>query len=644
MTDCNRNSGTGPRAEGSAPLAIAIGWHLRRWRRRAWRWLRWQGGRPGYPKPGVPKPTWVLLAIAVLAVGVALRFVHLDRQVFWYDETIASVRIAGYGKDEVEALLVARQEAARSVGADPWISPADLEPYRRVGDRPWSATLASLAYENPEQAPLYYLLLRAWAQVFGDSPAVLRAFSAFGGLAAIALVYGLAAEWLRLNSTSLLNGVRSPPLAPRLPAVAAMLAALSPFWTVYSREARAYSWLMAAIAGSSWALLRALRRQTPGSWRLYGVTVVLGGYLSLSFALTAAAHGLYALMCWSAGENRVPSPDIRPFTNRTLLTLGKTFLASLLALAPWLYFTFTYRSRLGWLGRELDYWTTVQRWAINLTMGVADLQVGRDAPPIDVSSSIDPLFLVPSDPRFWVMGAVLAVYVWAFLELPEWPEPAQYFPLSLMLTVVPFAIQDGFTGGQRSTVARYFGVFYLGLALMLAAALAQAIAHPRPCCRSFGRSLLGLVLAAGVISGVAAARAPTWWNKYSSYYDRDIAAVVNASTRASPMADNPASDPEGAGTVPRRPLVVGGSGVRLLGLGRYLDPETAIALRVEGDDPLLDDLNLAAFDRLFLYWPHDDWRDRLDADPRYRLEASPYPEFWRVWPESPGILAPPVPE
>jgi len=42
-----------------------------------------------------------ILFIALLLLGVLFRFVNLDKGLYWYDETVTSVRSAGYIRPEI---------------------------------------------------------------------------------------------------------------------------------------------------------------------------------------------------------------------------------------------------------------------------------------------------------------------------------------------------------------------------------------------------------------------------------------------------------------------------------------------------------------------------------------------------------------
>jgi len=102
---------------------------------------------------------WLPL-LAVVAVGLAVRFYRLDGPVIGHDEAF-SWRLTEYSVGE----LVQR-------------TGADVHP------------------------PLYYVLLKGWCAVFGDSLGALRGLSVVFGLLAIVMVYGVGVEALRWGGPS----------------------------------------------------------------------------------------------------------------------------------------------------------------------------------------------------------------------------------------------------------------------------------------------------------------------------------------------------------------------------------------------------------------------------------------------------------
>jgi mannosyltransferase len=92
--------------------------------------------------------------------------------------------------------------------------------------------------------PLYYLLLRGWRELVGETEFGLRSLSALAGVGVVAVTMALGwrlfGRWVAL--------------------VAGMVAAVNPALVYYSQEARMYE-LLALWAGlSSWLLLLWLRR------------------------------------------------------------------------------------------------------------------------------------------------------------------------------------------------------------------------------------------------------------------------------------------------------------------------------------------------------------------------------------------------
>ncbi len=102
-------------------------------------------------------------------------------------------------------------------------------------------SLASMA-----GSPLYYVILRGWANLAGSSLYALRLFSALCGTLAVPLIYQVARR-----------------LLGREAALATMtLAVFAPFYIYYSQEARTYSLTLVLMLISMHAFLR---WRTPGA-------------------------------------------------------------------------------------------------------------------------------------------------------------------------------------------------------------------------------------------------------------------------------------------------------------------------------------------------------------------------------------------
>ncbi len=125
--------------------------------------------------------------------------------------------------------------------------------------------IASLSFSQEHTPPFYYVLLKAWTALFGNSEAGLRSLSAVAGVATLPVIFLLGK---RLFS-------------PRVGLLAAALASISPFFFWYSQEARVYSLLALAVGLSAYCLLRALGGGSSLWWFGFSLASLIGFYLHL---------------------------------------------------------------------------------------------------------------------------------------------------------------------------------------------------------------------------------------------------------------------------------------------------------------------------------------------------------------------------
>ena len=162
----------------------------------------------------------------------------------------------------------------------------------------------------PEQHPLYYLLLRPWLAVLGDSAVALRSLSLLFGVATVPLMYLLGRDLVDART-----GV-----------VSAFLMALSPFWIFYSQEGRMYTLLVLLVCVSTWLFVRHLAARdsgAPASLAWYWVVSALGMYTHFFFVFVLFSHAAVYLFDRASWRQRITD----------ILRLGvPVFLAYL----PWL--------------------------------------------------------------------------------------------------------------------------------------------------------------------------------------------------------------------------------------------------------------------------------------------------------------------
>ena len=571
---------------------------------------------------------WLVLGCMVaIVLGIWLRFDNLGRSVYWYDETITSLRIAGLTK-----------EAVRSPGPEVlgrlW-SPSAFTDYffELTPERGWDHTLSSLAYENPEQVPIYYLLARAWAMVFGNSPGAVRSLSALFGVVLLPAMYALVGElgtWGRSLPSVLPSGLPLGAARTKIPWrmmqwTTTAIVALSPMQILYAREARGYSLSLCLTVLSTVILLKALRATQSGRgdrrlWICYALSLTVGLYTQLPFLLVMVTHGLFIGFGRSARR-----------WSQSLANYGLACLATLIAFSPWLYFVLTYRQRIGWLNRDLSFGTLLQRWLFNLSATLFDAQAGFSYRPLfDITATNSDSVRLFEEP---LMALIVLYLVCLIVSCIIWmvrSQPRSLWLLPMLWTgiPIPFALLDLINGGQRSTIPRYFVVSYLGLAIILGWAIATLWLQVRHASRwqqwGYGFILIGLTLLP-LSSAYSAAQLETWWNKYTSY---DVPAIAHTLTESPPPADPTRSTPA------PQVLLTSANPLRLLSLTPRL-PDNFVLHIVTPDAPVPEPL--PTLPQAYAYYPPELWLPQTtspNASPPIR--PTDFPQLWQYEP-SPAV-------
>jgi hypothetical protein len=194
-------------------------------------------------------------------------------------------------------------------------------------------SVAELLGHMPGDAhpPLYYLLLKGWIVLFGDSPFALRGLSVVFALASIVVLYGLCRE----AAARLPSAPDSSLTRPSGALFAALLLALhlAPV-DEPSRNARMYSQGIFLAGLTAWLLLRALRCQGGGLgwWLGYGLAVTAFCYTHYYAFFTVAAQALFVAGDLIVRARKNSAASVRTSLAGFLLAGGLAFLLYV----PWL--------------------------------------------------------------------------------------------------------------------------------------------------------------------------------------------------------------------------------------------------------------------------------------------------------------------
>lgn len=428
-------------------------------------------------------PRWLkILVICLLVLGIFFRFAHLGHKVYWVDAAFTSLAISGHTIDEAKQEIMSYEDV---------IPIAKLNKFQQINpDRGWKSTFNYLINSEPQLPPFYCVIARFWASMFGDSMARLRSLSATISLLVFPAIYWLCLELFE----------------SRLVAWLAMaLVAVSPLELFFAQAARSYGLWMVMILLTSAALWRSLRKNTPASWTIYGVTLTLGLYTNFLTGLVAIAHGIYVLIQQSFRFSQI--------VRRYLLTS----LIAIFLFLPWIIVLLTHLKTAlaltGWL--SLTTSTPIDLITIYLNR---ISRVFFDINFISESLTSAQYFMegTPSYNIYTLLSVIISlgliIYL-IFFYLQEKSVRNQGLFIGVIASVCSLSLllADFLIGGNRSTVFRYQIPFYLCLQIAVTYVLFYYIFVQNTWQIPIAKTILAVLIICGIISDVTFFQAKDWW-------------------------------------------------------------------------------------------------------------------------------------
>lgn len=307
--------------------------------------------------------------------------------------------------------------------------------------------------------PLYYLILKAWAAVFGWSELALRSLSilAFG---ASLIVGGLLVKRM---------------FGARVALFALPLLAIAPFLLRYGFEIRMYTIASLIGVAATYVLVRALQAKSQrAQWLLYGVYALLiavGVYTLYYTVLLWAAHALWLL--W------VSLAEKRPIKQwHWVLAFG----GGVVLFLPWLP-TFLAQLNNGALTPVVQQLGLVQLMEI-ITFNFLYEQAWQ----VSVTASLVVVF---------VIGAIAYFTIKAFKNATI--EQRKYLALLAMYSIVPVLLLMLITLRKPMYVERYLAHVIIGGVLFIGVAIAIAIGKSRSRYMWLAAGILCVTMTIGVI-------------------------------------------------------------------------------------------------------------------------------------------------
>ncbi|MGV0101746.1 glycosyltransferase family 39 protein [Nostoc sp. DSM 114160] len=520
-------------------------------------------------------PSWLrFLIIFLLTMGILFRFSNLDGKVFWHDETFTLLRISGYTANEAKQQLFNN----RIVGGESFAQFQGANPEKSLND-----TIMSLAKQDSQHPPLYYIIARLWVEIFGNSVTAIRSLSACISLLVFPCVYWLCRELFNV------------PLS--VPGVAIALMAISPIHLVYAQEAQEYILWLVTILLSSAFLLRAIRledelaeeRQKPdlfAIWSLYAVTLAISLYTFILSAFVAVSHGIYVMI-------------IAKFKfTETVRTYLLASLVGFLAFMPWITIV---------IGDFFQFLISADKTPQSDLIPIfpfLSMQLSRIFFDIDLSSE-NPLSKLIALTLLILVGYSI-YFICRATNYKVW----SFIITLIVVPALPIILPDLITGSIRSSTEAYLIPSYLGIQLAVAYLLATQLYNGRRSRRNFWHIIMALVIICGLISSKVSSQAETWWNKGMNYGNPQVAQIINQSNRPLLISD-----------------ALGNNYGNVFSLSYLLEPKVRFLLVNNQKIPKIPD----RFTDVFLLNPSEAWGKTIEKKYKFKTDIVYSDNYYSIW-------------
>ncbi|MEL6940518.1 MAG: glycosyltransferase family 39 protein [Cyanobacteria bacterium J06598_1] len=381
---------------------------------------------------------WRWIIAILVGLGIAFRTANLAEPVFWVDEVATTMRVSGYTQAEVIAQVATAQP----------LTPPDLLHFQTIRSDTQRSDLLRVLSQSPEHAPLYFVLARFWADLFGTSPASMRALPVLFGLFGLPGILLLCKSYFFQNKT-VQSSLKEKPFQAPLPlksiGQAAMgLLAISPFFIAYSQEARPYSLWVLLLLLTYQFLARSLTTHRWQWWLAYTLSLTLTLYTSLLTVLLVLAQSIAILL--------THRQHIRPYFLTTAL--------SLLTLTPWCWIVVTHwqtlQTNTAWMSTPGSLWATLGTWFYSLAVLFFDVPVSQSPP-------IFGLQVILATLTIGLIGYATTVFI------RQAPQPIWSLVLANTLAIpLLLLLIDLIRNGQAAATPRYLMPTHLGAIIMLA--------------------------------------------------------------------------------------------------------------------------------------------------------------------------------
>ena len=312
--------------------------------------------------------------------------------------------------------------------------------------------------------PLYYMILKIWTGIAGDSVVSMRLVSLGWFCAALGAAVLLCREAVFHPNGESMDSHLKPTSGERESSlIAVLLLASSPFLHRYSQEVRMYTQAVALAIAATYLLLRALRAHSgsPKWWIAYSLVAVALAYTHYFGLFTLASHATF-VSAWLP-LNTQPR-DLLPWRNSTVAgALGAALLASVIYL-PWVPTLLDQQAQV-----KKDYWASDIEKSSPLSGQLWQSIIYRSI-VMDKADQFSVTIAISDSPP-WLVNLVVIGFLVVLAGLARRNDRVGWCLLAVIILPADFAILLSFSTGRSLIEQRFlmasFALWMVGLALVL---------------------------------------------------------------------------------------------------------------------------------------------------------------------------------
>ena len=391
--------------------------------------------------------------LVFVITGTALKFYRLDLKLYWFDEICTIQHTSGIPDGKYPALVPVNEIKNISYYQD-------LYHHNTQNYTIWSQLKGLFSGTN--LTPLHYAFLIFWQRIAGDDYIHYRLFSVFIFIITLPFLYLLARTLFRSN----LSGW-----------IAVSLYSVSPFFHLFSQEARYYILWAFFLVILNYLLLKAVEFNKPKWWITYSITGILALYTSLFSGLIIFGHFVYVLIL---------KKNLRVIYSISLVII-------LLGYLPWIYSMYINRQEIfqamSWhiMDFKIPFWAPFVEQLLGFArifLFYIDYSLLRDKIGGD---SFVTVILIDLVLNILIFTLIISSFIYLFRKSRK--EVIYFLVLITLPGIIFFYVSDLARNGITSIWWRYIIFINIGVLLVVVHLLYKKIS-------------LGKLLFAGVYAGL----------------------------------------------------------------------------------------------------------------------------------------------